>query len=175
MLVSTVRNRLSKTDVLGPGPGVEFTRVDVSMVYRSGYGSGCLEESLPVHGVDLPSSSAVVLVDGNEAVDTLDEETSWGNGGGPSESDVGAGDGIDADDVEWDLGLCTLASLEGSLAGEGDGIKRISTEHVDAVGGIGEVVAQVSVGNGISVVGDQRGELGDEVTGSNVGQANGSC
>lgn len=142
-------NRLGKTDVLGPGPGVEFT----------------------VHGVDLPSSSAVILVDGDEAVNALDEETAWDNSGGPSESDVGAGDAVNAEDVHGDRWLSTLTGLEGSLAGEGVTVSRVSTEDVDAVGGIGEVVAQVSLGNGSGVVGDQGDELGDEVTAGNVGQA----
>lgn len=123
----------------------------------------------------MPSGSAVVLVLGDEAVNTLDEETVGHNSGGPSESDIGAGDGVNADDVEWDLWLRTLAGLEGSLAGESNGIKRISTEHVDGVGGIGEVVGEESISNGVSVVGDQRAELGDEVTSGDVGQANCGC
>lgn len=146
------------------------------MLVWNGRGSGNLgEESLPVHGVDLPSSSAVVLVDGNEGVDTLHEETVWYNGGAPSESDVGAGVGVNAEDVEWDLWLRTLTGLEGSLAGEGVSVSRVVTEDVDAVGGIGEVVAQERISDGLRVVADQGGEASDEVTGGVAGQADGGC
>lgn len=73
---------------------------------------------LGVDGLDLPSPGGGVVARGN-AVDTLDNWLGWVNGDGPSETNLGAVNAVDAEDGHWESWLGTLTGLEGGLAGEG--------------------------------------------------------
>lgn len=66
-----------------------------------------------------------------------------------------------------------LASLEGGLAWESDRVKRVSGEHVDTAGGIGEVGVEEGIGVGVGVGGEETSEAVDEGLGCVGGQAEG--
>jgi len=76
---------------------------------------------LGVHALDLPALVGAVQVAGDKAVDALDLDGWVAKVGcaGPSECNTGAGDIVDVQELEADLGLGALAGLEGGLAGEG--------------------------------------------------------
>lgn len=89
----------------------------------------------------------------------------------PSEGNGVAGDGLEGDRDEGNLGLSTLAGLEGSLAGEGGAAESGSAQLVDAVGPVDQVVGQDGVGDIGVVVRDQAGEAVHERGSGGVCQA----
>lgn len=121
----------------------------------------------------MPSRGGVVLVGGGEHVNALDGPLLQANSGGPSESNLSAGL-HDLSDGEADGGLGTLASLEGSLGGEGVATERDASQPVDAVGGISEVAGQDSLCSGVGVGGQEGSVAIDEVSSSGAVKAGGS-
>ena len=85
------------------------------------------------------------------------------HGGEPSKSNSVACVGVNGQCLNRHWGLSTLASLEGSLAGECHSTDGVTSQRVDAVRKVGKVFGQQPVGVGIGVSGDESFKPGHKI------------
>jgi hypothetical protein len=143
----SLQGALTTWDLCAPGAGIELG-----------------EDSL-----DLPSGGGGVQVGGLEDVDTLDGRSA--EAGGPAEGNGVTGDGVDVQDGESDGALRSLAADEGVFGGECGGAKRVASQEVDRVRGVGEVGRQQCLGHVDVEVGQEGREAAHELARGGAGQA----
>lgn len=134
-------------DVLQPGDAVEF----------------CVDR------LDLPGVCLTLGVFGLEDGNALDSV--WRDGGVPSEGNGVTSDSVNGHQVEWDRWLSALTGFESSLVGEGGLTQGLTSQLVDAVRPINEVVRQKLLCGSGAVVGEEATETSDEVLGRTSVQA----